>query len=302
MKIWKNSKIVDQSEAMMSVYDSALMMGDMVFEMMRTFSRKTFKLQEHIDRLYASAKFLEIDMPYLPYELYEAHENLLIENRYEFDKHDEIRSLINVSRGILPIYKNILPLGTNIIITCFPLKWIIPDAYSYYTKGVPAIISSQRAIPAYLQEPKVKHRSRMYLKMADLEVKHANPDAWALMLDPSGFVAEGTGSNFFIVKNNKLYTPEPRNCLRGISRQYIMDLATRLKIDVYERNIELYDIVQADEAFFTNTPYGIVPVVSINGKPMGNGKVGKLTKYLMHKWSEDVKCDFVNQVKGWQNA
>ena len=299
MKVWKNGKIVDQSEAVMSVYDSALMMGDMVFEMQRTYQKKTWKLQEHIDRLYASAKFLEIDIPYLPYELYEAHENLLIENRYEFDKYDEIRSLINVSRGILPIYKNILPLGTQIIMTCFPLKWIIPDAYNYYTKGVPACIPSQRAIPAQLQEPKVKHRSRMYLKMADLEVKRINPDAWALMLDPDGFVAEGTGSNFLIIKNHKLYTPEPRNCLRGISRQYIMDLATRLKIDVFERNIELYDILQADEAFFTNTPYGVVPVISINGKPIGSGKVGRLTKYLMHKWSEDVKCDFVQQVKGW---
>lgn len=299
MKIWKNGKMVDQSEAVISIYDDHAMSGASAFEMMRTYSQKTFKLQEHIDRLYASAKFLEIDIPYLPYELYEAHENLLVENRYEFDKHDEIRSLINVSRGILPIYKNILPLGTQIIITCFPLKWIIPDAYNYYTKGVPVVISSQRAIPAHLQEPKVKHRSRMYLKMADLEVKHSNPGAWALMLDPDGYVAEGTGSNFFIIKNHKLYTPEPRNCLRGISRQYIMDLATKLKIDVLERNIELYDIVQADEAFFTNTPYGCVPVVNINGKPIGNGKVGRLTKFLMHKWSEDVKCDFVNQVKGW---
>lgn len=301
-KIWHNGKILPESEAVISIYDEHTMFGSAVFEMMRTFDRQTFKLSDHLDRLYASARYLEIDIPYSKYELLTAHENLLLENRHEFDDTDEIRSLINISRGSLPIYERIIPRGTQVMITCFPLKWVIPNAYKVYTEGVEAIIPSQRAIPAQLLEPKVKNRSRIHYKMADLEVKRQNPNAWALLIDPDGYLCEGAGSNVFIVKHRELYTPEPRNILRGISRKYVMELARRLKIEVFERNLELYDILEADEAFFTCTPWSIVPIISINRKTVGDGKPGRLTKYLTYKWSEDVGCDFINQVKGWQDA
>src|SRR4030065_1770211 len=209
-KIWHNGEIKPESEAKLSIYDSGSMYGDGVFEMQRTYLKRTFKLHEHIDRLYASAKYVGIDIPYLPYELYEAHENLLIENRHEFNEHDEIRSLIQVDRGIIPIYKSSgLPMGVKVIIACWPLKWIIPNAYKVYTEGVPVIIPGQRTIPAQLLEPKVKMRSRLHLKMADMEVKRSNPDAWALLLDPDGYIAEGSGSNFFYIKSRELFTPEP---------------------------------------------------------------------------------------------
>src|SRR3990167_45616 len=303
MKVWISGLLEPDSKANLSIYSSSINFGDSVFEMQRTYNRRTFKLHEHIERLYASAKYVGIDIPYLPYELYEAYENLLIENRHEFNEHDEIRSLIHVDRGIIPIYKSSgLDIGVKVIIACWPLKWIIPDAYKIYTEGVPAIIPGQRTIPAQLLEPKVKMRSRLHLKMADLEVKRTDNDAWALLLDPDGFIAEGSGSNFFYIKSRELFTPEPRNCLRGISRKYIMELARKLKVEVFERNIEPYDILQADEAFFSNTPYGIVPIISINGQQVGKGIPGRLTKYLMHKWSEDIACDFIGQTKGWNNA
>ena len=143
-KILLNRKILPESEAKVSVYDSSLMFGDTVFEMLRTFNRKTFKLDDHIDRLYASAQYTSIDMPYMKDELIQAHENLLIENRNDIE--GEFRSLINVSRGTLPMYKDIVPCGTWVMMTCFPLEWIIPDAFKLYSEGINVVIPNQRQI------------------------------------------------------------------------------------------------------------------------------------------------------------
>ena len=102
--VWHNGKMIPESEAKLSIYDSALMWGDMAFEMCRTFNKKTFKLWEHIERLLASLKMLEIDIRYGFDELYNAHDNLILHNKGCFTEDDEVRTLINVSRGTLPIY------------------------------------------------------------------------------------------------------------------------------------------------------------------------------------------------------
>src|SRR3972149_2431230 len=265
---WWNGKMIPEAEARLSIYDSALQFGDMAFEMMRTFNKYTFKLWEHLERLFKSLSILEIDIPYTFDELYDAHENLIIHNRKCFAEDDEVRSLINVSRGTLPIYQEMLGGGEpNVIMAFFFLRDIF--------KG-----------------------------MANREVMRQDTEAWALLLDPDGYITEGTGSNFFIIKNNsfELITPEPRNCLRGITRDYVMKLARKLGIEVIEKNITLYDVYEAREAFFTCTPFCIMPCTRINGKPVGEGKIGKKTKYLMQKWSENEGVDFVEQVKRWDNV
>jgi hypothetical protein len=127
----------------------------------------------------------------------------------------------------------------------------------------------------------------------------SDPDAWPLLTDDQGFITESTGANFFIVKRDRLLTPEPRNCLRGISRNFVLQLARKFGVEYRERNIEAYDAITADEAFFTCTPSCVVPCTSINGQKIGNGKVGKVTKFLMDKWKEEVDCDFVEQAVGW---
>jgi branched-chain amino acid aminotransferase len=136
--------------------------------------------------------------------------------------------------------------------------------------------------------------------MANLEVKKQDPGAWPLLLDPDGFIAEGTGANFFILNHSfELLTPEPRNCLRGISRAYVKKLAKKLKMDVIERNITLYDVYNAREAFFTCTPFSIMPCTRINHRLIGGGVVGRRTKHLMNKWFEEVGVDYVAQMEAW---
>lgn len=302
--IWKNGKIVPESEAYFSIYDEAMMFGTCIFEMMRTFKRRTFKLHEHIQRLMTSLKILEIDIPYSWRHLYNEHENLLLHNRKCFKDDDEIRSLINVSRGILPIYRNMLNDSgqPNVIIACFPLKEIIRGMSKFYKTGVSAIVPSQRAIPQDLLDPKIKSRSRQHYQMANLEVKRQDEDAWALLLDDKGYLTEFTGSNVFLRKQSsfELFTPKGTNCLRGISRQYVMEIARKhLQIEVIEKDLTLYDAYEATEIFATCTPYSIMPVTKINNKFVGDGQVGKVTKRLISKWSEMVNCDFVQQAIDW---
>ena len=137
--------------------------------------------------------------------------------------------------------------------------------------------------------------------MADLQAHKINPDAWALLVDTDGFIAEGTGSNFFMVKDGDIFTPKGTNCLRGVSRQFIKDICFLRGINIFERDLTFYDAINADEAFFTNTPYCIVPIRTIDGHEIGEC-VGKTTEYLMNTWSKRVNCDFITQARKWDNG
>jgi len=220
-----------------------------------------------------------------------------------FTSDDEHRVMVNVSRGLLSIYQDVVGAekGPNIIIADFPLRWTVASMGPLYDSGINAVIPSQRAIPAWLLEPKVKNRSRLHYLMANIEVSQvAGENNWALLMDPDGFIAEGTGDNFFLVKDGYLSTPEGRNILRGISRRYVMEeLAPALGIPCREKNLELYDVMTADEAFFTGTPFCILPVTSINSVPIGTGKMGPVTRPLLDRWSRNVGVDIIAQIKRW---
>ncbi len=300
--VWFNGELVPESEAKISIYDSALMFGDMVFEMTRSFNKKQFRLMKHLDRLYASIKYVRIplemsidDMEKHIYETIEANDPL-------FAADDEHRLMIEVSRGTLSIYQGIIGAhkGPNVIIADFPLRWTVAGMGKLFDTGINAVIPSQRAIPAWLLEPKVKNRSRIHYLMANIEVSNYEGDNnWALLLDPDGFIAEGTGDNFFIVKNNVIITPEPRNILRGISRAYIFELAQKLGLSCIEKNIEPYDVITADEAFMTGTPFCILPVSFLNNIPIGSEPMGKITRQLLDSWGSEVGVDIVGQIKKW---
>jgi branched-chain amino acid aminotransferase len=300
--VWFNGELIPESEAKISIYDSALMFGDMVFEMTRSFNKVQFRLREHLERLYASIKYVRIPIE-MGIDEMEKHIQETIEvNDPIFAKDDEHRLMIDVSRGLLSIYQGIVGLhkGPNIIIADFPLRWTVAGMGKLFDTGINAVITSQRAIPAYLLEPKVKNRSRLHYLMANIEASNYEGDNnWALLLDPDGFIAEGTGDNFFIVKDNVIITPEPRNILRGISRAHIFELAQEQGLSCIERNIEPYDVVTADEAFMTGTPFCLLPVTSLNNLPIGESRIGEVTQLLLSTWSRKVGVDIVGQIKRW---
>ena len=302
-KVYMNGSFVDESEAKISIYDSALMFGDMVFEMTRSFNGVQFKLKEHIDRLFDGLKILRIDIPISKGELEDICLKTVEINRPFFSNSDEHRLIIDISRGLLGIYQGVTGLhkGPNIIVADFPLRWTVSSMGKFFDSGINAVITSQRAIPASLMDPKIKNRSRLFYLMANIEVsQYVGDNNWALMLDTDGFISEGTGDNFFMIKDNVIYTPEGRNILRGISRKYVIEeIAPALGIKVIEKNIEAYDVYTADEAFLTGTPFCMLPVTSLNGVAIGSGKIGPLFAKLLAQWSSNVGIDIQNQIKSW---
>ena len=301
--VYFNGEFIPESEAKVSIYDSSLMFGDMVFEMTRSFNKDHFKLKDHIDRLFLGLKILRINLKISKDELMRICLQTAKANDHLFHKNDEHRLMIDVSRGILGIYEDVTGLqkGPNIIVADFPLRWTVKGMGELFDKGINMVITSQRVIPSHLMDPKIKNRSRLFYLNANIEASlFKGENNWALMLDPDGYIAEGSGDNFFIVKNNTVISPEGRNMLRGISRDYVMnELCKELNIKVVEKNIEPYDVYDADEAFITGTPFCMLPVTSLNSVKIENGKVGKVFSKILSQWSKNQKVDIKKQIITW---
>ena len=283
-----NGELIPENEAKVSIYDSALMFGDMVFEMTRSFNKKQFKLEDHVSRLFAGLKILRIPVEITQTQMIDECYKTIEANEHLFKDDDEHRLMIDVSRGLLGIYQNIegLHKGPNVIIADFPLRWTVASMGALFDKGINMVITAQRAIPASLMDPKIKNRSRLFYLMANIEASlMAGEDNWALLLGTDGFITEGTGDNFFIVKDNVVISPEGRDILRGISREYVMEeLCPSLGIDCIEKNIEPYDVYTADEAFITGTPFCMLPVTSLNSLEIGDGSVGPIFSKIINHW------------------
>ena len=301
-QVYFNGNFVPENEAKISIFDSALMFGDMVFEMTRSFNKKQFKLKEHIDRLYCSIDHVKIPINISKIEMEEICYKTIEKNELVFSETDEHRLMINVSRGPLSIYSEIFDhkLEPTIMVADFPLKWTVQGMGKLFDIGINAVIPKQRAIPEELLDPKVKNRSRLHYMMANIQTSEfAGENNWPLLLDPDNFVAEGSGDNFFIVKNNELYTPEPRNILVGISRNYIFELAKKIGIVFHETNLEVKDVEDADEAFMTATPFCMLPVTSLHKKNIGSGKRGPIFNKLLEEWNSSVGLDIEKQIKNY---
>ena len=160
-----NGKFVPENEAKISIYDSALMFGDMVFEMTRSFNKEQFKLDAHIERLLDGLKILRIDIDMDHQDLVKACYQTIEVNEHLFNDDDEHRLMIDISRGLLGIYQGIenINKGPNIIIADFPLKWTVKGMGELFDSGINAVITSQRAIPSRYLDPKIKNRSRIFI-------------------------------------------------------------------------------------------------------------------------------------------
>ena len=303
--VYMNGKYVPESEAKISIFDSALMFGDMVFEMTRSFNKKQFRLKEHLDRLYVGLKILRIPEPMSKKELEKRCHEVVEINEPMFSKNDEHRIMINISRGPLGIYASIFDgkIEPTLVIADIPLRLSVAGFSKFYDEGINCVIPSQRSIPATLMDPKIKNRSRMWYQVANIEVsQYEGKNNWALLIDPDGYITEGTGDNFFIIKDKKIISPEGRNILRGISRDYTKQISEELGYEYIEKNIEPYDVHRADEAFITGTPFCIMPVTSLNSIPIGTGTFGEITRKLLDKWSKNLNVDIEKQIRDWDKV
>jgi len=303
-KVYLNGSFVPESEARVSIFDSALMFGDMVFEMARSFDGKPFRVRHHLERLYTGLQVLGIDCGLTLDEMEAATMQTIDLNRPCFPAGLDYQLMHNVSRGPLGLYKPAFPDGLQptVTISCWPLTWHLAGAADLYDTGIHAVITPQQSVPTRYIDPKIKNRSRVYYQLANMQAHRVDPKAWALLTGEDGFITEGTGSNIFIVKDGRLFTPRPHNILRGVTRQAVIELAAQLNLPCHECDLDPYDVITADEAFFTATSFSIMPVTRFNGHPINSGGPGPVTRRLIAAWSEMVGVDIIAQAKEYARA
>jgi branched-chain amino acid aminotransferase len=290
-----NGKIVPESQVVVPFRDSSWTYGDGVFDMTRSFGGKSFRMKEHVQRLFRSLRYTGIDCGLSEAEMVAISEDVLDKNRHLLGKDDDFWIGQRVSRGVKKVEgDNWDHYGPNVIVECMPLPF--KDRASLFRDGIDVIIPSVRRVPPDSLTPRAKTHNYLNLIMADREVRARDPKAWAVLLDVNGNLCEGLGSNIFVVRDGQLRTPKERYVLPGISRQATIDLIHKLDLPFAEDDIDLYDAYTADEIFLTSTSLCICGVRSLNGNKPTAGKVpGPITKRLMDAYKEDVGCDYVAQ-------
>ena len=274
MKIYINGEYYGRADARVSVFDHGLLYGDGVFEGIRIYSGMIFKLKEHIERLYQSAKAILLEIPMSKEEI----EKIVLKTvRINEKKNGYIRLVVTRGDGLLGIDPTTCNKPTIIIIVD-DIK-LYPD--EYYKNGIEIITASSRRIPSDCLDPRIKSLNYLNNIMAKLEAKQAGC-LEAVMLNTEGFVTECTGDNIFTVKNNELFTPAPyHGALDGITMQTVIEIAESLGIKTHQTTLTRYDLYNADECFMTGTGAEIIPVIKIDGRVVGNGKPGAITRRLI---------------------
>ncbi len=285
MKIYIDGKLYPKEEAKISVYDHGLLYGDGVFEGIRVYRKGIFKLDEHLQRLYDSAKFIQLEIPMTFEEMRKTLIDVVRINLEEENMEDAyIRLLVTRGVGDLGIDPRKCPKASVIII----VDKIQLYPKEFYENGLKVIISSWRRPPVFVLNPRVKSLNYLNNIMAKIEANEAGAQE-AIMLDINGHVSECTADNVFIVKDNVLMTPPPFvGILEGITRNTVMDLAKEIGMKVEERILDLKDIFTADEMFLTGTAAEIVPVVEVAGRKIGTGKPGPWTKKLLETFRANI--------------
>jgi len=284
MKIWLDGELVEESEARISVFDHGLLYGDGVFEGIRFYHGRVFRLAEHIKRLFHSARAIVLELPWSEDEVCQFVCDTIRANGLQ----DGYVRLV-ATRGVGG-------LGLNPFLCPKPSMFIIASTITlypgeHYDVGLKlATCATRRPTPASLS-PQIKSLNYLNNVLAKVEAIQAGA-AEGLMLNEQGFVAECTGDNLFLVRDGGLFTPPISDGgLDGITRGVIFELAAQLGIEVREQTLTRYDIYTADECFLTGTAAEVIPVVSLDQRPIGTGRPGELTKRLLDAFHELVASD-----------
>lgn len=299
LRVYFSGELVPLSEARVSIFDHGVMLGDMVFEMARSFNHKPFRLDEHLQRMNASLGHLEIDCGLTPQEMKQATLDTIDANLHLFEDGLDFWMRYDISRGTVKVFRHLQPEPPRptVIISILPVIGHLTCVADLYERGIHLVIPSQRAIPSRYLDAKAKTRSRQHYQRANLQAARIEEGAWPVLLDEHGYLAEGTSYNVFLVNDGALYTPEAHDILHGVSRSYVMEMATDLGLPVHEAKLQPDDLMTADEAFVTASSYNMLPVVRFEGRPVGEGKVGPVYRRLLDTWCEQVGVDFAQQAR-----
>ena len=286
-KIYINGKLYDKEDAKITVFDHGLLYGDGVFEGIRVYNSLIFKLKEHIDRLYDSARAVMLEIPIGKRQMVDAIIKTLRTNRLT-DAY--IGLLVTRGEGDLGLDPRKCRDNTTIIIITDKVV-LYPDRL--YREGLSIIaVPTRRNIPEAIN-PQIKSLNYLNNVLAKVEAINSGAEE-AVMLNQDGFVAECTGDNIFVVKNQKLLTPPVHiGMLKGITRGAVIELAEKVRIPFAEEVLTRHDLYSSGECFLTGTAAEIIPVIKIDGRVIGNGRPGPITIRLMRDFSLLTKVDGV---------
>jgi branched-chain amino acid aminotransferase len=280
--IWLDGKWCDRSTAMVSVYDHGLLYGDGVFEGIRVYGGKIFRLADHLDRLYDSAKAIWLTIPMPRQEMAAITEEAV---RRSGIAEAYIRHVVTRGVGDLGLDPRKCPKPSVLIIVDTIKLW--PE--QVYEAGLNVITAGTPIPQRESLSPRVKSLNYLAHILAKIEGIHAGADE-VLMLDSAGFVAEGSGQNLFVVKHEVLRTPPPfAGILKGVTRDVVMELAAKAGYRVEESVLNRYDVYTADEAFFTGTASELVAIRQLDGRVIGTGKAGPVTRDLRARFQTLVR-------------
>jgi len=277
MKIFIDGKYLDERDAKISVFDHGLLYGDGIFEGIRAYNGRVFKLKEHIDRLFYSAKAILLELPMSHAELMKATVETCRKNKL---RDGYIRLVVTRGVGTLGLNPRTCK-KPSVIIIADKIQLYPPE---FYAKGLTIItVPTTRNLHSALN-PAIKSLNYLNNILAKIEANNGGCEE-AVMLNAEGFVAECTGDNLFIVKNGELFTPPlSAGALYGITRQTVIELTQAAGLKVSEPNLTRYDLFNADECFLTGTGAELIPVVKIDGRLIGTGKPGEITRKLVEDY------------------
>lgn len=273
-KVYLNGRFVPESQASVSVFDHGFLYGDGVFEGIRAYNGRVFKLDEHVDRLYDSAKAIDLAIPHTKAQMKE----LILEAcRLNGVQDGYIRPIVSRGVGDLGLDPRKCKAPTVLIIAR-PTISLYPR--EKYDQGLTVVTVSARRTPAQCVSPNIKSLNYLNNILGRIEANHVDADE-GLMLDVQGFVSEATADNIFLVRKGIVSTPPAHNTLKGITRKAVKELCALEGLTLEEHPIALFDVYTSDEVFITGTAAELVPVVKVDGKTIGDGKPGPVTKQLM---------------------
>jgi branched-chain amino acid aminotransferase len=272
--VYVNGRFVSKDDATVSVYDHGFLYGDGVFEGIRCYNGRVFKLTEHVDRMFESARTLRLEIPMSP----EAFAGAIVETVRRSGLRDAyIRPVVSRGAGDLGIDPYKCPTA-NVVIIVDSIQLYPEEAYR---KGLRVITTSTRQRPVDVLNPRIKTCNYLNNIMARLEANLAGVDE-GLMLTTDGYVAECTADNIFLVRKGRVATPPAYiGILQGVTRQAVLDLCGTLGVPAAEQVVTLHDVYTADECFLTGTGAELGPVVQVDGRAIGTGKPGPITMKIL---------------------
>lgn len=298
--VYLAGRYVAESEARLSIYDAGVTSGAMAFEVTRTIRLVPFRLEQHLQRLWHSLSVLRIDPGLSAAKLIEITHETLRRNVSTEPADVDWNIVHNISRGPATAFLDAFApeeRQPTIVVSSFPMVAKMAALAPAYEHGLDLVVPAQCSLPGEWFDMSIKTRSRIVYEIANFQAEVRCPGSTPVLVEPAGWLTETTTGNLFLVRDGELCTPTPRSILRGVTRDFVIELAQQCGILVREGNFTVHDATTAEEMFITSTSVGILHARSMEGVTLGDGRIGPLTARLRAAFDDAVGLSFAEQAR-----